>query len=76
MLGLFKSRGERELEGIVESMKINLQNNYKEPAHKDRMRIKQRADELYSEGKIKEAVYKKYVRIYDEYTIKLKDYRH
>lgn len=76
MIKLFRSKGERELEGIVQSMKINLQNNYKEPAHKDRMRILERAEALHSEGKISEAVYKKYVRIYDEYTIKLKDYRH
>ena len=73
---LFKSKGERELGSIVESMKINLQNNYKEPAHNDRRRIKQRAEALYSEKKINEAVYKKYIRIYDEYTIKLKDYKH
>ena len=76
MLGLFKSRGERELEAIVESMKINLQNNYKEPAHNDRKRIRERAEGLYSEGKISDAVYKKYMRIYEEYTIKLKDYKH
>ncbi len=76
MIKLFRSKGERELEGIVESMKINLQNNYKEPAHNDRRRIAERAEALYTEGRISEAVYKKYIRIYDEYTIKLKDYRH
>ncbi len=76
MLGLFKSRGERELSAIVESMMINLQNNYKEPAHSDRKRIRERAEALYANNKISEAVYKKYIRIYDEYTVKLKDYRH
>jgi hypothetical protein len=76
MIRLFRSKGERELEGIVESMKINLQNNYKEPAHNERKRILERAETLYAEGKINESVYKKFVRIYDEYTIKLKDYRH
>ena len=76
MLGIFRSRGERELEAIVESMRINLQNNYKEPAHNDRKRIRDRAEALYSEGKIREAVYKKYIQIYEEYTIKLKDYKH
>ena len=76
MFGIFRSRGERELEAIVESMKINLQNNYKEPAHNDRRRIRERADALYAEGRISETVYKRYIRIYDEYTIKLKDYKH
>ena len=76
MIGLFKSKGERELEGLYESMKINLQNNYKEPAHNDRKRIGERTEALFREGKISEKVYKKYIRIYDEYTIKLKDYHH
>ncbi len=76
MFGLFRSKGERELEKIVESMKINLQNNYKEPAHNDRKKILARSEELFSEGKISEAVYKKYMAIYNEYTIKLKDYKH
>ena len=76
IFSIFRSRGERELEGIVESMKINLANNYKEPAHKDREKIKERAEALYSERKINESVYKKYMRIYEEYTIKLKDYKH
>lgn len=73
---LFISKGERELLGIVESMKINLQNNYKEPAHNDRKRISERAEQLFAERKISESVYKKYMQIYEEYTIKLKDYRH
>ena len=76
IFSIFRSRGERELEGIVESMKINLANNYTEPAHKDREKIKERAEALYSERKINESVYKKYMRIYEEYTIKLKDYKH
>lgn len=73
---LFVSKGERELASIVESMKINLQNNYKEPAHNDRKRISKRAEQLFAEKKISESVYKKYMRIYEEYTIKLKDYKH
>lgn len=76
MLGIFKTRGERELERILESMMINLQNNYKEPAHNDRKRLGERAEQLYSEHKISEKVYSKYIRIYNEYTIKLKDYKH
>ena len=73
---IFRSKGERELESIVESMKINLSNNYKEPAHKDRKKIAERAEQLYSEKKISEAVYRRYMCIYEQYTIKLKDYKH
>lgn len=76
MIRFFMSKGERELLSIVESMKINLQNNYKEPAHNDRKRLAVRAEALYAEGKISEVVYKKYMQLYNEYTVKLKDYHH
>lgn len=72
----FKSKGERELEGYFQSMKINLQNNYKEPAHNDRKRLGERAEALFRDGNISEKIYKRYIQIYNEYTIKLKDYHH
>lgn len=75
-MNVFKSKGERELESIVKNMKINLQNNYKEPAHNERKKLGARAQELFSERKISEKVYKKYMQIYNEYTIRLKDYHH
>ncbi len=75
-MGIFKSRAERELEAIYDSMKINLQNNYKEPAHSDRKKLGERAEQLFSERKISERVYQKYIQLYNEYTIKLKDYHH
>lgn len=73
---IFTSRAVRELDSIIEAMKINLQNNYKEPAHNERKRLGQRTQELYDLGRINEKTYKKYMQIYNEYTIKLKDYRH
>ena len=33
-------------------------------------------NKLAPSGRISEAVYRKYMRIYEEYTIKLKDYKH
>ncbi len=75
-MGLFRSKGERELEDIFQSMKINLQNNYKEPAHNARKKLGERSEALFSEGKISKRVYNKYNQLYNEYTIKLKDYHH
>ncbi len=75
-MGLFKSKGEKELEHILFEMKCNLENNYKDSAHNARKRLMERADALYAEGKIKEKVYQKYRLIYEEYTERLKDYRH
>lgn len=76
MFSIFKSRAVRELDGIIEAMKINLQNNYKEPAHNERKRLGARTQQLFDERKINEQTYKKYMQIYNEYTIKLKDYKH
>ena len=76
MLWIFRSRYVRELDSIIEAMKINLQNNHKEPAHNERKKLGARTEQLYSEGRINEQTYKKYMQIYNEYTIKLKDYKH
>ena len=75
-MGLFKSKAVRELERIIEDIDINLSNNYKEPAHKARMRLKTRADELFSGGALKEKDYKRFITIYEEYSEMMKDYRH
>jgi len=73
---LFRSKYERELDSIIDEMKINLANNYKSTAHAAREKLGRRCEELYSEQLISESVYKKYRAIFDEYTIKLKDYHH
>ena len=75
-MGIFKSKSVRELERIIEDIDINLSNNYKEPAHKARMRLKTRADELFSVGSLKEKDYKRFITIYEEYSEMMKDYRH
>ena len=75
-MGLFKSKGEKELEKILFDLKCNLENNYKDSAHNARKRLKERADLLFAEGRISAKVYDKYRLIYEEYTEKLKDYRH
>lgn len=73
---LFKSKAEKELENIICDININLSNNYKEPAHKARMKLKDRAENLYKAGEISENTYKKYIKIYEEYTVMMKDYHH
>ena len=75
-MGLFKSKAERELEHILFDLRCNLENNYKDSAHEARNRLGARARELYAEGKISEKTYNKYRLIYEEYTERLKDYRH
>ena len=38
--------------------------------------LKERADALFEEGRIKKEVYDHYISVYDRYTIMMKDYRH
>lgn len=73
---LFRPAAVRELDGIIEDMKINLANNYKEPAHRSRERLGARCEELYAAGKLKEADYRHYKAEYEKYTLMLKDYHH
>ena len=72
---LFK-RPEAELDRIVEEIKINLANNYKSVAHAARVRLGERADELYSLGKINDERHRYYKRIYEEYTQSMRNYHH
>ena len=76
MLFFHKKRASAELDGILREMKINLENNYKSLAHEARKKLGARTEELYAEGKLSEAEYKKYSAIYTEYTEMLRDYHH
>ena len=72
----FKSKGEKELESIVFELQMNLENNYKDSAHNARKRLLLRCGELLANKKISRKTYDKYVRIYNEYTEKMKNYHH
>lgn len=78
-MGLFSrliSKPERELDRIIDDIEINLSNNYKSVAHAARERLGERTRELYSLGLINEERYKRYLRIYEQYTQSMKNYRH
>ena len=76
MFSIFRSKAKKELDGIIVELNNYLQNNYKDPAHEMRRLLKERADALFAEGRIKEDVYKHYTSIYHRYTEMMKDYRH
>lgn len=73
---LFRSSAEKELDSIIGEMKINLANNYKEPAHKAREKLGARTEALHAAGKLTDKQYRAYKALYDEYTQRLKDYHH
>ena len=73
---LFRSKYERELDSIIDEMKICLANNYKDAAHSARIKLGERCREMYESGGISEKIYKKYNAVYEEYTVMLRDYHH
>ena len=72
----FKSKGERELEGILAELKANLENNYKSTAQAARVKLGERCEALRKAGKIGEKTYKKYRDLFEEYSLMLRDYHH
>lgn len=73
---LFRSKAEKELDALIEEMKIDLANNYKSTAHAAREKLGSRCEELFREGKLNEAEYREYRAVYERYTEMLKDYHH
>ena len=73
---LFKSKEERELEGILSELCANLENNYKSTAQAAREKLGERCETLYAEGRLKEAVYRKYKKLYEEYSLSMRNYHH
>ena len=69
-------RAQKELNAILHELNQYLSNNYKEPAHRARERLIQRTEELYAEGVLSEKKYQYWRSVGEEYTIKMKNYRH
>ncbi|MBQ6824484.1 MAG: hypothetical protein IJP27_07510 [Clostridia bacterium] len=72
----FKSKAEKELDYLLQELKNFLSNNYKDSAHHCRKLLGEKAEEYYAAGKLTQAQYRRYIRIYKEYTDLMKDYHH
>lgn len=76
MMGLFKSKYERELETYIARINMNMSNNYKDNAQADLKDLEARFGELKAAGVLKEkeaAAFESQIRIYRE---RLKGYTH
>ena len=73
---LFKSKEERELEGILSELRANLENNYKSTAQAARVKLGERWEALYTEGKLGEEAYRRYRNIFEEYSLTMRNYHH
>ena len=66
---LFRSRAEKELDGIIFELKQYLANNYKDQAHMMR-------EKLHDEKKLPDELFRNYERLYESFTEDMKNYNH
>ncbi|MBE6614266.1 MAG: hypothetical protein E7631_03060 [Ruminococcaceae bacterium] len=76
MLGIFKSAAVKELEQIAFELQQNLENNYKDAAQQARVRLGERTEVLWQEGKLKEKEYRRFTVLYTQYSAKMTGYHH
>ncbi len=75
-MGLFKSKAEKELDGIIQRLNMNMSNNYKDNAQDDLKELENTIDSLRSSRDIKKGVLVKYEGILNELKDKMKGYSH
>ena len=61
-MGFFKSKYEKELDGIIADININMNNNYKDNAQAGLRRFDERLEELLLQGLLKEKAAGEYKR--------------
>ncbi len=75
-MGLFKSKAEKELDGIILRMEMNLSNNYKDNAQANLKEFEETMQSFTASGKLKGGALKKYEGILEDYRAKLTGYSH
>lgn len=73
---LFRSKAVKELDSIIDELKANLENNYKSTAQAAREKLGERIEKLHGEGALTEKEYRKYSRIFEQYSIDMRNYHH
>ncbi|MBE6725249.1 MAG: hypothetical protein E7576_08685 [Ruminococcaceae bacterium] len=72
----FKSKAERELDAILDELRANLENNYKSTAQAAREKLGRRCEELHASGQLGEDAYRRYKKIFEEYSLTMRNYHH
>ncbi|MCR5507270.1 MAG: hypothetical protein K6F34_01150 [Lachnospiraceae bacterium] len=75
-MGLFKSRAEIELDGIIRQIDMNMSNNYKDAAQDGLKEFASMVDDMKRSGKVKPKVLARYESMLDEYKAKMQGYTH
>ena len=75
-MGIFKSKTEKELDAVIERLKMNMANNYKDNARDNLKELEIMMEEVRSDGKLKGKSLAKYEEILNTYREKMKGYSH
>lgn len=76
IMGLFKSKTEKELDSLIQRMEMNLSNNYKDNAQDNLKDFVAALEYAKDKGNIKGSTLSKYEGILTSYREKLKGYSH
>ena len=76
IMGLFKSKTEKELDSLIQRMEMNLSNNYKDNAQDNLKDFETELDHARSSGAVKGSALAKYEAVLASYKEKLKGYSH
>ncbi len=75
-MGLFKSKAEKELDSIIQSLEMNMANNYKDNAQANLKELSEAIGTMKASGVLKAGALTKYEGILDGYRDKMKGYTH
>lgn len=73
---MIKKSVKLELEAVLNELRINLENNYKDLAHDALKKLHRTLDEYLENGILKEKDYVRYKKIANDYSVKMADYHH
>lgn len=65
-----------ELDSLLNELKMNLANNYKDLAHDALNKLHETLEQRHDSGELKDKDYNKYKRIADDYSARMADYHH
>ena len=75
-MGLFKSRAEKELDGIIQKIDMNMSNNYKDAAQDALKEFDQAVHSLKESVNLKPQVLSKYESMLNTYRDKMQGFTH
>ena len=76
VLGLFKSKAEKELDAIINRLEMNMSNNYKDNAQANLKEFEAALEAMRNTGMVKTATLSKYEQTMKEYKVKMQGYSH